>query len=158
MNKLNFITAGMPLITGTKGYKKALEILNDIDDFVNNRHFKTRDEVIKSRDTILDIIKSADKSMTEDSKVRVWINPTSVKRICMDALGQGATFNMDMKSVYMDIVRLNNKISNIVKDKSIQKDIKSEMVSSSLRLTSEVSSFYISWSKYLLSNYPLKKV
>lgn len=31
MDKLNFVTAGMPLITGNKGYKKALEILNDID-------------------------------------------------------------------------------------------------------------------------------
>ncbi len=31
MDKLNFLTAGMPLATGNKGYKKALEILNDIN-------------------------------------------------------------------------------------------------------------------------------
>ena len=29
MDKLNFLTAGMPLQTGNKGYKRALEILND---------------------------------------------------------------------------------------------------------------------------------
>lgn len=31
MDKLNFITAGMPLQTGNKGYKKALEILNELN-------------------------------------------------------------------------------------------------------------------------------
>ena len=31
MDSLNFITAGMPLITGNKGYPKALEILKDMD-------------------------------------------------------------------------------------------------------------------------------
>ena len=31
MDKLNVLTAGMPLQTGNKGYKRALEILNDMD-------------------------------------------------------------------------------------------------------------------------------
>lgn len=31
MDKLNFVTAGMPLATGSKGYKKALEILDEIE-------------------------------------------------------------------------------------------------------------------------------
>ena len=31
MDKLNFVTAGMPLATGNKGYKKALEILKEIE-------------------------------------------------------------------------------------------------------------------------------
>lgn len=30
MNKLNFVTAGMPLATGSKGYKRAFEILDEI--------------------------------------------------------------------------------------------------------------------------------
>jgi len=31
MDTLNFLTAGMPLITGNKGYKKAFEILTEMD-------------------------------------------------------------------------------------------------------------------------------
>lgn len=132
-------------------------ILNDIDDFVSNTHYKSKEEVIRKRDDILDIISDYKDSMEDDVNLKVWINPVSVKRICEDALSKGSTFNNDVKSAYMDIIRLNNKISKIAKNDSMDKDIRSELVSASLRVTREISSFCMVWNKELLKRYPLIK-
>lgn len=132
-------------------------IFMNLEKFIAKRDFDTVDDVMDERDIILDIIDTFDESMDKDVDVKVWINPATVKNVCENALSQGMSFNMNLKNVYMDITRLNNKISNIVRDESLDKDIKSELVSSSIRLTKKTASFCISWNKYIMTHYPMTK-
>lgn len=132
-------------------------IFNNLEKFIAKRDFKTIDDVMKERDTLLDIIKNFDDSLDKDVDVKVWLNPATVKSVCENALSQGMAFNMNLKNVYMDITRLNNKISNIVRDESLSKDIKSELVSSSIRLTRKTASYCISWNKHIMTHYPMTK-
>jgi hypothetical protein len=139
-------------------YSKIVDhVFDDLEKFITSRTYKNVDEVISGRDAILDIVKNFDKSMKNDIELKVWINPATVKRVCMDALSEGSSFNMSLKHVYMDVTRLNNKVANIVKDDSLKSDVKTELISSSLKLTREVSSFCIRWNKHLLSYYPMVK-
>ena len=132
-------------------------VMDDLNDFITSRNYDNVDDVISGRDTILDIVKKFDDSMDNDTDVKVWINPQTVKRICENALSQGRSFNLDIKNTYMDIIRLNNKISNIVRDKDLDKDIKSEFISSSILCVKKVATFCINWNKYLTTHYPLTK-
>ena len=140
-----------------KFYKSVSNIFLNLEKFISSRNFKTVDDVISRRDTILDIIDNFDESLDKDVDVKVWLNPQTVKMVCNNAYDQSTTFNMNLKSIYMDITRLNNKVSNIVRDENLDNDIKTELVSSSIRLTKKTASFCISWNKYIMTHYPMTK-
>lgn len=139
-------------------YNKCKDLmLKELENFVTSRSYDSVDDVISKRDTLLDVIKEYDDGIKDDIELKVWLNPETVKRVCMDALGQGMSFNMDLKSAYMNITRLNNKVSLIIRDGNLDKSVKSELISSSLKLTTKVTSFCISWNKYFVSHYPMVK-
>lgn len=137
--------------------KIVLTMFDDLDNFISKRGYKNTDEVIKQRDAIIAIIKEFDKTMESESELKVWINPETVKRVCLNAIYDGAKFNMSLKEVYMNVTRLNNKIANITKDGGLKNDIKTELIGSSLMITRKVSSFCIKWNKHLMCNYPMVK-
>ena len=132
-------------------------MFDDLDRFIISREYKNVDEVISKKNALHDIIKNFDESMKNDVELKVWINPATVKRVCIDALSQGPEFNRSLKNVYMNVTRLNNKVANIVKDDQLSNEVKTELISSSLKLTREISSFCVRWDKHLLSHYPMVK-
>lgn len=132
-------------------------ILKDLENFVTKTDYESVDDVIKKRDVILDIIKDYDSIMDSESKLKVWLSPETVNRVCINALSDGNIFNARLKSIYMDITRLNNKVANITKNEKMDEAVKNELISSSLRLTREVASFAIKWNKHLMTSYPITK-
>lgn len=132
-------------------------ILKDLENFVTKTDYESVDDVIKKRDVILDIIKDYDSIMDSESKLKVWLSPETVNRVCINALSDGNIFNAELKSIYMDITRLNNKVANITKNEKMDEAVKNELISSSLRLTREVASFAIKWNKHLMTSYPITK-
>lgn len=132
-------------------------ILKDLENFVTKTDYESVDDVIKKRDVILDIVKDYDSIMDSESKLKVWLSPETVNRVCINALSDSNMFNAELKSIYMDITRLNNKVANITKNEKMNEAVKSELISSSLRLTREVASFAIKWNKHLMTSYPIAK-
>lgn len=139
-------------------FNKCVNIgMDELNDFITSRDYKDTDDVLSGRNTVLDIIGNFDNSMDSDTDIKVWINPQTVKRICENALSQGRSFNLNIKNTYMNIIRLNNKISNIVRDKDLDNNIKSELIRSSIMCVKKMSTFCITWNKYLTTHYPMTK-
>ena len=78
MNTLNFITAGMPLATGTKGYKRAFEILNEMNldglelEFVHG---------VRISDTNKDLVKNSNLTKTIHAPFYINLNSKEEEKI-----------------------------------------------------------------------------
>lgn len=132
-------------------------VLKDLENFVTKTDYESVDDVMKKRDTIISIIADYDDTMENESKLKVWLSPDTVSRVCINAIADSTLFNSRFKSIYMDVIRLNNKVANIAKNENMDNKIKNELISSSLTLTRETASFAIKWNKHLTTCYPFTK-
>lgn len=132
-------------------------IFKHLEDLINSRSYKSSEDVIVKANTIEKIILEFDDSLDKDSDIEVWINPKTVSSACEEELHNTNQFYMSMKQTYMDITRLNNKVSNIASDNNMDDSIKSELISKSIKVIKEATHFYVKWNKYFLKHYPMIK-
>ena len=134
MNKLNFVTAGMPLATGSKGYKRAFEILNEINldgmelEFVHG---------VRISDTNKELVKNSELTKTIHAPFYINLNSkepekveASVQRILETArVGDyieafsityhaGFYLGMDKELVYNNIKKQTEIITKTLKEEN----------------------------------------
>ena len=126
MDKLNFITAGMPLQTGNKGYKRALEILNELSldglelEFVRGVRIKEENkEIVKNSPLVKTIhapfyinLNSKEEEKIEASIQRIVETAKIASEIGAFSITYHAGFylGMDKTTVFENIKKQTKKI------------------------------------------------
>ena len=140
MDKLNFLTAGMPLQTGNKGYKRALEIINDMDldglelEFVRGVRIKEENkEIVKNSSLVKTIhapfyinLNAREPEKVEASVNRILETARTAKQFGGYSITYHAAFYMgnDTKIVFDRVAKQTAVITNILKSsKYIYKNI-----------------------------------
>lgn len=142
MDKLNFITAGMPLITGNKGYKKAFEILNDMQldgmelEFVHGvRINDANKEIVKSSELLKTIhapfyinLNSKEPEKVDASVQRILETARVAHEIGAFSITYHAAFylGMDKSDVYNQVKQQTKIITDVLADEKIKVWIRPE--------------------------------
>ena len=135
MDKLNFLTAGMPLQTGNKGYKRALEILNDMDldglelEFVRGVRIKEENkEIVKNSSLVKTIhapfyinLNSKEEEKIEASIQRIVETAKIASEIDAFSITYHAGFylGMDKTIVFKNIKKQTEKIVEVLSKNDI---------------------------------------
>ncbi|MCD8378310.1 MAG: TIM barrel protein [Candidatus Gastranaerophilales bacterium] len=142
MDKLNFLTAGMPLITGNKGYAKALEILNDMDldglelEFVHGVRIKDDSKEILKKSNLVKTIHAPfyiNLNSKEEEKIQSSIERIlETARVADDINAFSITYHagfylgMDKDAVYKKIETQTKIISDTLKNEDVKVWIRPE--------------------------------
>lgn len=142
MDKLNFITAGMPLATGNKGYKKALEILENLNldglelEFVHGVRISDENRSIVGASKLTKTIhapfyinlNSKEPEKVEASVQRIIETARVAHEIGAFSITYHAGFylGMDKETVYNNIKTQTEIITSALKDENIKVWIRPE--------------------------------
>lgn len=142
MNTLNFITAGKPLATGSKGYDKAFEILKDMGldgmelEFVHGvRISDDSKEIVKNSDLVKTIhapfyinLNSKEPEKVDASVQRIIETARVANEIGAFSITYHAAFYMgkDKDTVYKQVSTQTKLISDTLKDENIKVWIRPE--------------------------------
>lgn len=136
MNTLNFVTAGMPLATGTKGYKRAFEILNEMSldglelEFVHGvRISEPNKELVKNSPLIKTIhapfyinLNSKEEEKVEASVQRILETARVANEVGAYSITYHAAFYMgaDKETVFKQVKEQTKIITDILSDENIK--------------------------------------
>ena len=136
MDTLNFLTAGMPLITGNKGYKKAFEILDEMNldgmelEFVHGvRISDVNKEVVKSSNLIKTIhapfyinLNSKEPEKIDASVQRIIETARVASEVGAFSITYHAAFylGMDKETVYNTVKEQTKIITDVLSDERIK--------------------------------------
>jgi deoxyribonuclease-4 len=142
MDKLNFITAGMPLATGNKGYKKALEILENLNldglelEFVHGVRISDENKGIVSASKLTKTIhapfyinlNSKEPEKVEASVQRIIETARMAKTLGLYSIVFHAAYYMGMSAedTYAKVKEGFDKIMKVVKDENIDVFVRPE--------------------------------
>lgn len=142
MDKLNFLTAGMPLATGNKGYKEALKILNDMEldglelEFVHgvrisepNKNIVGESELIKTIHAPFYINLNSKEPEKVDASVQRIVETARVAHdIGAYSITYHAAFYMggDKETVYKKVKEQTKIITDLLSDDNIKVWIRPE--------------------------------
>jgi len=142
MDKLNFLTAGMPLATGTKGYKRALEILNEMEldglelEFVHGVRISDDNKTLVKNSNLTKTIHAPfyiNLNAKEPEKVEASIQRiVDTAQVANDIGAFSITYHagfylgMDKNVVFQNILKQTEIISEILKKNNISVWIRPE--------------------------------
>ena len=142
MNNLNFLTAGMPLATGTKGYKKAFEILEEMGldglelEFVHgvrisdiNKELVGASPMIKTIHAPFYInLNSKEPEKVEASTQRILETARVAKEVGAFSITFHAAFYLGMESelVYKNVKKQTDIITNTLREEGVKVWIRPE--------------------------------
>ncbi|MCR5265039.1 MAG: TIM barrel protein [Cyanobacteria bacterium RUI128] len=136
MDSLNFITAGMPLITGNKGYKRAFEILDELNldgmelEFVHGVRISSDNKVIVKNSKLTKTIhapfyinlNSKEPEKVDASVQRIIETARVANEVGAFSITYHAAFylGMDKKDVYNQVKTQTKLITDTLNDEKIK--------------------------------------